>query len=232
MESDHEDEKNDKGEHQKHPPLWIECMGTLITSILAYGLPAIRQLARTKTVPLGDNPDSIARTLELPISLQDVIQVMIENTATLRKAKALNDQSFRLYLSSAELLTEKLDCAEQQNVQVIVCDDEGSDKGELVYQITVNPVTRHVILAFRGSVTLMDWLVDADPFLSQMPNPFASETGQAQTMGVHHGFYSTCIVGRMHRRPLCGEFSLMPAVSQVTFMARKGERNFANTRSL
>lgn len=194
MEGDgHKDEDPKGEEHHKHTALWIECMGMLISSILAYGLPAIRQLARRKTVPLGDNLDSIARTLDLPISLHDVIQVVNENAATLRKA--LGDQSFRLYLSSVELLTEEIDRVHQKNVQVVVCDDEGSDKGELVYQIAVNTVARHVVLAFRGSVTLIDWLVDADPFLSTMPNPFASEAGQAKTMGIHHGFYSTCIVG-------------------------------------
>lgn len=185
MEADPKDE--DHKDEDRH--LSGECMNKLIASILAYGVPAIRQLARKKTASLGDDPDAITRTLELPIALPDLIQVISDNAPTLRKA--MGDQSFRVYLSSVELLEKELDRSEGRNVQLVVCDDEHSDK-ELVYQIAVDTDRRHISVAFRGSATFFDLLTDVDPFISSVPNPVASEPGQAKTIGIHHGFYSKC----------------------------------------
>lgn len=195
MEGDLEDVHREKEKQNNHTKgqsaqMWGECMNSLISSILAYGLTDIRQLARKETKSLGDDPDAIARTLNLPISLSELVKIILDNNQLLRKK--LGDQSFRIYLDSLELLEKELDRSEARQVQCVVCDDERSDK-ELVYHISVNPVRHGITLAFRGSVTLFDWLSDADPFITVIPNPLASEPGQSTTIGIHDGFFSKCV---------------------------------------
>jgi hypothetical protein len=71
----------------------------------------------------------------------------------------MGDQSFRFYLSSVELRTEKLNRNEQQDVELVICEDEHSDKELLVYQISINTYHGHTTVAFRGrlrDVSLFD----------------------------------------------------------------------------
>jgi hypothetical protein len=62
MEGNHKDEEDHK------TPLRGECMCMLFSSVLVYRLHTIRKLTCRETVPLGDEQDSIKRTLELPLS--------------------------------------------------------------------------------------------------------------------------------------------------------------------
>lgn len=54
---------------------------------------------------------------------------------------------------------------------------------------------KRISLVFRGSVTVKDFIVDADSYMCPLKNPL-SESGE--TLGIHHGFYgkSTFILRR------------------------------------
>ena len=48
-------------------------------------------------------------------------------------------------------------------------------------------------MTFRGSVTITDWCVDADAFVTRIANPLEgchTSIKQGTHIGIHHGFYN------------------------------------------
>lgn len=72
----------------------------------------------------------------------------------------------------------------QGRTEVVVFDDEYSQE-QLVYGIGVNPSMKRITVAFRGSVTIQDFITDANTFLRYISNPVQTD----QTIGIHHGFF-------------------------------------------
>jgi hypothetical protein len=69
MEGNPKDKDHKEEDHiVKRLNLWGECMSMLISSILAYRLPQEGLGPKGDGASLGDDPDSIPRALELPIS--------------------------------------------------------------------------------------------------------------------------------------------------------------------
>jgi len=66
------------------------------------------------------------------------------------------------------------------------------DSKHLVYGISVNEQSKVINLAFRGSVTVTDWVTDGDSFLVMHSNPLRSRTSnsipQSKYIGIHAGF--------------------------------------------
>jgi hypothetical protein len=180
------------------PSMLEESMDMLQGSILIYAFADIRQLAR-KGMLAGDSA-AIKKITTTPVSADDIIQVVCDNADTLQKV--FGEESVSSYLSSLEHIRESIRRhsvspdgeAVFASTKVMVFDDENSDS-QLVYGISINSARKRISIAFRGSVTVTDFVTDANSFMSQIPNPVASERGQTKTLGIHHGFYGKKRIG-------------------------------------
>ena len=83
-------------------------------------------------------------------------------------------------------------CSAESQGEAVIVDDKQKD--ELVYSITVYRARRILMVAFRGSVTIHDWAVDARLTITRVANPLAGEGSvtipQRKDLGIHSGFHS------------------------------------------
>lgn len=167
------------------PNLWDESREMLEGAILAYTFADLRSLARKKKLSVNHE-----RLLQLPVSPSDVLQVVQANLDDLKKEIVGID----FYLSSLEsikasVFKPSIDPASGEAVlhdsKLVIFDDENAAR-ELVYGIAVNGSRRRITVAFRGSVTLSDFMTDAKAIMTDIQNPVKG--GKPRTVGIHHGF--------------------------------------------
>jgi len=156
-----------------------------VASILIYGVSRLRAMARKNQL---SGTDIKERILDLPLSVEDYLEIFSANEEKLKATFGEDDAT--MYGTALLSLQEKYsqqthgdNVAKAMSVEVF--DDENSNS-ELVYSIGVNHLRKRILLTFRGTVTVKDFMVDADSYMCQFTNPM-SETGE--TIGIHHGFY-------------------------------------------
>jgi hypothetical protein len=152
-----------------------------------YAFADLRVLARKGKLQ-ENTADSL---LQLPVRSQDVFSVIQQNSQAL---KTLIGKDSDLYLSSLSsiqaswqrqsVVEETGEAIYQQSSELVVFEDSKA-ASELVYGIGVNNARRRITVAFRGSVTLRDFVTDAKAILTNVANPVQ----KGQVMGIHHGFY-------------------------------------------
>lgn len=112
-----------------------------VAATLAYGLAALRDLARKGLLPEGDSCAK-ERLLNLPITIDDVLNVAEANKDSLAESSREGDNemygtallSLKSNLHSSEGMASE-DLTSQ--LQLVACDDENS-RNELVYGIAIN----------------------------------------------------------------------------------------------
>jgi hypothetical protein len=181
-----------------HEPLshWYRLSHRTVTaSILIYAFADIRNLCRNRVLNFGD-PDAVDRIMNLPASTDDVITVFNDNRDTLKYN--FGDEGVDFYLSAManiqdnlrrHAVDEETGEASYHSSRVVVFNDDKSND-ELVYGIAVNTARKRITVAFRGSVTVKDFMIDAKALQTDIANPLVgSEINQSSTIGIHHGFY-------------------------------------------
>lgn len=182
--------------------LYDECASMLASSTLMYAVADLRAKFRK-----GDMDPSIAEPfMDLPVRVEDVIPVMQENKDLF--AKLLKEESEDSYDSESgkypylELLLDRHSEAseyrpprggdEEPQSDYIVLEMHDEKKEEPVYSVSLNHVLQFIEITFRGSVTPMDFLVDAAPLIKWFPNPVPSTNShpQDETIGIQAGFSS------------------------------------------
>ena len=153
-------------------------------SILMYGMTDVRSLARQGKLK-GENVD---RVLKFPFTIQDILDVVWDNKQELQAH--FGEEGYKMYGSSllpvrTELMQEDVE-GKGSLTEVVAFDDENSET-ELVYAITVSSAKKRVTVAFRGSVTVKDWMTDADGSFRDLDNPLNPDS--KEKMGIHHGFF-------------------------------------------
>jgi hypothetical protein len=159
------------------------CFSLLIAAaVLMYAFADLRLLARKGK--LQENSDSL---LQLPVRPHDVVSVVEQNLPAL---KTLIGKDVDVYLSSLSSMHASWqrqsvsETGEADYSELVVFEDTKADS-ELVYGIGVNNVRRRITVAFRGSVTILDFRTDAKALLTNVANPVQ----KGKVMGIHHGFY-------------------------------------------
>jgi len=159
-----------------------------LVSLIIYGLADLRALARTNQI--STDPAVVEsvhrRILDLPITSDEIVTVCNRNMEKLREINPDKD----LYFSAIENLFSKSIGSYLQE-QVVVFDDANSDV-EMVYAILTSEPKKRIVVAFRGSVTAMDWFQNSRNEMSEMPNPIQDGSQKSETLGVHLGFHGEC----------------------------------------
>jgi hypothetical protein len=135
------------------------CFSLLIAAaVLMYAFADLRLLARKGK--LQENSDSL---LQLPVRPHDVVSVVEQNLPALKTLIGKNVDVYLSSLSSMHASWQRQSVSETGEAdysELVVFEDTKADS-ELVYGIGVNNVRRRITVAFRGSVTILDFKTDA-----------------------------------------------------------------------
>jgi predicted lipase len=168
------------------PDLYTEVDEMLETCVLIYPMVEIRRKARSSDF----DGLSAEKVLYLPQTHTEIMQVVSHNKDKISdtslkseffmKALEAADKRSRLHLSST----------------TIVAVEDKHEKEELVYSIEVNHQRKRVVVCFRGSVTKMDWAMNFEIYMKEVPNPMRAHASQSQTIRVHNGFHDYLLLPR------------------------------------
>ena len=126
--------------------------------------------------------------------LQDTLSHEVESSAVNRSGHVSSDDAG---ISSGES-EGTCECRDRWPPGVIVTafvDDQSED--ELVYALGYNSYRKRITICFRGSVTINDWLIDADVRMVPFPNPVESDGRQYEKTSfvrIHKGFHGTFLL--------------------------------------
>lgn len=201
--SDQEHEKNDvleeilvpvvsPLERRQWQNMFEEASDLLAVSILIYGIAECRKLVRLGKMTLQ------APKLSLPVSIADAAHQLALHLDQIKRL--LEPESFHLYMTGTNAIVDKYMAiavaSDDTDPSMIVVFDDENEERELVYSIQVNTKQRRITVAFRGSVTLRDMVIDSKAALVQIPNPVNPGT----TIGIHNGFRDY-LYGKQSRQP-------------------------------
>jgi len=166
------------------PDVYTEARQMIDISTLMYALPEVRDLARENEF---ENSEAF---LQEPIAVRDFVGLMKENIDVIRGISKFNpdeDPFQKLVVDSFKDIVERN--AENEAATIVEINDEEKDK-ELVYAVVVDPSMERITVAFRGTNTIKDGLVDASAWLKRAKNPMRRlDENQPRNLEYHAGFY-------------------------------------------
>ncbi|KAG7343319.1 lipase class 3 [Nitzschia inconspicua] len=168
----------------KNPSLFSETYAMSVAAAAIFPLADMRQAARVGKI---DAPDAIG----LPLRVSTAFQVYSKHREALKKLMKKADMQF------LDMLLQQIDNEETfegryisnvvQHAVVHFFGDEGN-KSECVYLLLENPELSRIVLCFRGSITVNDWVKDSKVTVGNIKNPLYMRPGQPLEVGVHLGF--------------------------------------------
>lgn len=170
------------------PSLLEESKEMLEASILVYALADLRSLWRMGKLSASDEQ----LLLHLPVTVSDVMIAVQNNLDALKASFGENGVGF--YISSLASIQQSLRHQEidpetgeaaLHSSHLAIFDDENAST-DLVYGIAVNHARKRITVAFRGSVTLTDFVTDAKSVIIHRQSPIEGDRG---TIGIHNGFH-------------------------------------------
>lgn len=194
------------------PDLIQKVARAMFPSVMIYGIADIRRILREEEHEehIHGDVSECHQFLTLPVKDYVIIKVIFENMKLLEKhipAKSLDTYKAAIETYHAMDIPQQQpdgtnlpapqSCLRQcrQSSELVVFDDTHSTK-ELVYAISVNRNDRIINVAFRGSVTPMDFIVDSELFITLVANPLVRSENtttptipQPRHIGIHRGFY-------------------------------------------
>jgi len=167
--------------------LYEEADDMLLNAFLMFCIPDIRTLARQGL--LEGDAEILRRIVDLPATLEDVVNVYEDNIELLTKELKSKERA-QMYEETLTLKKYNLDEETRkerwQNIFLIHFEDS-TEESECVYCISLNNVSKRVGIFFRGSVTKQDLRRDVKAVLSRIDNPVKADH-LAEKLEVHLGF--------------------------------------------
>jgi hypothetical protein len=167
-----------------NPTLYSETYSMTFVSSAIFAMADVREAARSGKI---DAPEVIA----LPVKVPLISAAFLRNTDVLQRHMKKADFDFLLALTKAldskETIDGKLLQLAYRNATIHYFGDDDS-KTESVYVLIRNPYMRRILLCFRGSITITDWIKDAKVLVGNIENPLHIRPDQPAELGVHLGF--------------------------------------------
>lgn len=164
------------------PNLFAETCEMALCSIFVFALADLRRLARNKQLQDSTQEEEILR---LPMAVTRMHELWVQNQEALRRAR-LKSSDFATLLEP--YFFGEMPRYDREATSVRIVGDENASN-ECVYVIGTNSARKRIILAFRGSITIKDWIQDAKTIMGSIPNPVKSlDSNQPDAVGVHLGF--------------------------------------------
>jgi hypothetical protein len=166
------------------PCLYDEVIEMAFAAVAVFGMADLRRVARS-----GKQEDQAF--LQLPTPGEDVRQYFLVHRDSLKgKLKMRELQTLSMIFDENEndhhAINLKQDLVSGSTLHHV--GDENASH-ECVYTITTNSVRKRIVVTFRGSITIRDWIQDSKLLLADVENPFAGEEpDQPETVQIHYGF--------------------------------------------
>lgn len=162
------------------PSLYEEADEMTVVALLMYSMTELRALVRKNKGP--------KEILQLPITLERMLELIEENFESIQTEIAGHDMAFKALQSIKDRFSKHQEASQNkksvswfnpfrvtsglsvESARLIAYGDDKSDR-ELVYAIGLDPLRKRVTVAFRGSVTPADFFTDACIELKHRGNP-------------------------------------------------------------
>lgn len=193
-----------ENDNYEFPVLYDEADSMLQVSLLIYTITDLRTLAKNHS-----KIQSPERILKLPLRFTTCLEMIEENIDVIKEA--VGDGDHAMTTSALQSIQKRYDNHEKStsdshwwnsftehngNVKIesmapmLVAFGDDKPDSELVYAVGVDPMHKRVTVAFRGSVTTTDFLMDACIAINPQPNPVKDlDNKQKECIGIHHGFF-------------------------------------------
>jgi Lipase (class 3) len=156
--------------------LFNEAMESTMASVSVFAVVALREIAR--------------KGLLSDVDAKEVLQLPMDGL----RFRQLKDKHFEHWqkIKSGDIFSQ-IDAYKEKsglsglNVVLEYIGDENASK-ECVHYIGYEHTRKCIICVFRGSITMQDWIQDAQLILDRVPNPIKDIDGQPEAIGVHRGF--------------------------------------------
>mmetsp|Transcript_29389 Transcript_29389/g.43579 ORF Transcript_29389/g.43579 Transcript_29389/m.43579 type:complete len:445 (-) Transcript_29389:314-1648(-) len=168
----------------EYPTLYEEADDMLDYSAMMYSIAELRSMA--KNYPeLFEDP---AEILKEQVTMREFDAILETNWDVLKKNATENTLDTLDDALDTIVARQNLDSTGHRAIMEEFNDD--NSKRELVYGIFTDHALDRVVVAFRGSTTMMDFKKDAQVWMEHMPNPYHKKgKGQKEKIGIHNGFH-------------------------------------------
>jgi pimeloyl-ACP methyl ester carboxylesterase len=168
----------------KNPSLFSETYAMSLTAAAIFSFADVRRAARNGVI---DAPEAIG----LPLRVDKALQVYAQHKEALAKVMKKADMLFlnTLLQNIQDEATFDGFCMSYiiQHAIIHYFGDDDS-KSECVYLLLENAALSRLVLCFRGSITMNDWIKDSKAVLGNIKNPLFMRPDQPHEIGVHLGF--------------------------------------------
>ena len=174
----------------------------LLLFVAIFAMAEVRKAARNGKIDTGEldivstpvGAGSILKVFQrnqsffqsyLKVADYDFMVSLVHNTDVDAKNNASDDG-----ISNAEFgdQDQKKKALELVNSYTIDYFGDDNADSECLYMVNTNPINKRIVLVFRGSTTLQDWVKDSKMIASEIQNPVADRPDQLPMIGVHLGF--------------------------------------------
>jgi hypothetical protein len=168
----------------QNPNLFVETYAMSMASSAIFSLAKVREAAKSGII---DAPEVIS----LPMRVVDALRAFSINKHALKKVMKPADVTFLSTLQGQVERNEAVDAFFMQSVvenAVVHFFGDDDPKSECVHLLLENPQMKRILLCFRGSITMNDWLKDSKVMVGYIKNPLFMRPNQPAEIGVHLGF--------------------------------------------
>jgi hypothetical protein len=164
---------------QPFPCLYEEVIEASEMAVIVFGMADLRNYARKTASASGD------AILQLPMSATD-----IRDYYTSHKEKAKKFMKKKDFESLGRILAGGENGELQPHIEGGTLCHVGDENAshECVYCITTNSSRKCIVVSFRGSITVKDWIQDSKLVMADVENPLRDQQDQPEMVRIHYGF--------------------------------------------
>mmetsp|Transcript_14718 Transcript_14718/g.24348 ORF Transcript_14718/g.24348 Transcript_14718/m.24348 type:complete len:480 (-) Transcript_14718:334-1773(-) len=185
------------GSERLFPSLYDELIEVSYMAILVSGLAELRRLARAGLTTNN-------AILTLPFTGTQLKEFFSANKKQIHGKMRMKDYAaIESMLEGTRSEDKSLETIMSQGALHYMGDDKAHE--ECVYSINTNLLRKRIVVTFRGSITVQDWIQDTKAIMVDLPNPLSGQESQSDTVGVHAGFLEYLY----HKAPSTTDRSMM-----------------------
>jgi hypothetical protein len=167
-----------------NPSLFSETYAMSLAAAAIFSFADVRRAARNGKI---NAPEATG----LPLPVSTALQVYSDHREVLQKIMKKADTNFLntmlQYLQNNETVEGFLIPKVLNEAMIHYFGDEDTNS-ECVYLLLESPQLSRIVLCFRGSITMNDWIKDSKVVVGYIKNPLFMRPNQPQRLGVHLGF--------------------------------------------
>ncbi len=172
----------------EYPTLYEEADDMLDISMLMYPLASLRKRARE--IPSFFFENDAETILKEPVSVRELHEAIYRNKD--RFGEILDNEELALIDNAIGAIVERQVTSGPKSRCLIRQVGDDNSMEELVYAILVDHALKRVVVVFRGSATVKDFLTDAQLWIDEIDNPLKRfSKKQPEKLGIHNGFRGT-----------------------------------------